>query len=319
MPTTATAGPDLPSTLGGSGWVPRGGTHAGDLGAIWAPYRVRSSSAPLTAVLLAEPGEEMDYPEDPSDWLMYARPDRARIHAQAYALAAAYEAAGVRAHLVRPRALEGGRTPTPNHVFCCDLFFMTPEGAVLARMAAKQRAGEERGAAEMLARLGVPILMTPRGDATFEGADATWLDERTVLVGVGKRTNMAAVEQIRRVVDADVIAAEVGQGVQHLLGVVNPVDEKSACVLTRHMTPSLREALRGWRLIELESDEETEDRRAMNFVTLGPRKILMPAHCPRTRERYEREGIACIEVEVSEYIKAAGAIGCLTGVLGRAA
>jgi N-dimethylarginine dimethylaminohydrolase len=312
MATTATPGPEIPSTLGGSGWVPRGGTHAGDIGTIWAPYGSRSSWAPLTGVLLAEPGEEMDYREDPSDWLMYARPDRARIHAQAYALAAAYEAAGVRAHLVRP-----SRTPTPNHVFCCDLFFMTPEGAVLARMAAKQRAGEERGAAEMLARIGVPILMTPRGDATFEGADATWLDAKTVLVGVGKRTNMAAVEQLRRVVDADVVAAEIGQGVQHLLGVVNPVDERFACVLTKHMTPSLRQALAGWQLLELDSDEETEDRRAMNFVTLGPRKILMPANCPRTRERYERAGIACFEVEVGEYIKAAGAIGCLTGVLGR--
>ncbi|MFZ5480230.1 MAG: dimethylarginine dimethylaminohydrolase family protein [Myxococcota bacterium] len=316
MSSTPKAGPELPATLGGGGWLPRAATHAADIGPIWAPYGVRSCFSPLRAVLLAEPGEEMDYREDPNDWLMYERPDRARIHAQAYALAAAFEANGVRAHLMRP-----SRTPTPNHVFCCDLFFMTPEGAVLARMAAKQRAGEERGVAELLARVGVPILMTPRGGATFEGADATWLDAKTVLVGVGKRTNVEAVEQLRPLIEAmgaRVVTAEIGGRVQHLLGVINPVDEGVCCVLTRHVTPSLREALKGWRLVEIESDEETEDRRGMNFVTLGPRKILMPAGCPRTRERYEREGITCVEVDVSEYVKAAGAIGCLTGVLSRA-
>jgi N-dimethylarginine dimethylaminohydrolase len=43
----------------------------------------------------------------------------------------------------------------------------------------------------------------------------------------------------------------------------------------------------------------------------------MPARCPRTRAIYEAHGIECFEVDVSEYIKAAGALGCLTGILRR--
>jgi N-dimethylarginine dimethylaminohydrolase len=282
---------------------------------VWAPFAVRSHVAPLRDVLLAVPGVEQEYPEDPGEWLMLERPDRAALTAQTEALISFYRSQGVTPHLSRP-----ARTPTPNHLFQCDLFFMTPEGAVLARMAARQRAGEERGTAEALARLGVPILLTPRGDATFEGADALWLDEQTVLIGTGKRTNDAAVRQIAPLLaemGVRVVPVEVGAGVQHLLGVVNLVTPDLACVLAAHLTPSLRDALRGVRLLELDSDGETEDRRAMNFVTLAPGRIVMPAHCPRTRARYEAAGIEAFEVDVSEYIKAAGALGCLTGILAR--
>ena len=308
-------GSDAPSTLGGPGWQPRALAHAEEIATLWGPCGVRSHVAPLKDVLLAIPGDEMSYPEPPGDWLMLERPDLPTLKAQADALADAYEQNGVRAWRFRP-----SQKPPPNHLFYCDLFFMTPEGAILARMAARQRAGEERVAAEALARVGVPILLTPRGHATFEGADAMWIDAHTVLIGVGRRTNGEVVAQITPLLHAmgvEVRVAEVGPGVQHLLGVVNPFDESQACVLAAHMTPSLRAALKGWRLVELPSDEETEINRAMNYVPLEPRKILMPARCPRTRERYEAVGIECVEVEVSEYVKAAGAIGCATGIVRR--
>jgi len=314
MHPTPKAGPDLPSTLGGAGWEPRAARHADEIGTIWAPFAVNSHTDRLRDVLLAQPGDEQDYAEPPGAWLMLDRPHLPTLLAQTAALADFYRSQGVTPHLFRPAS------PRPNHLFQCDLFFMTPQGAILARMAARQRAGEERGTAEALARLGVPILLTPRGEALFEGADAMWLDPETVLIGVGKRTNDAAVAQITPVL-ADmgvrVRTAQVGAGVQHLLGVVNPVRPGLAAVLSEHATPSLRDALAGWRLIELPSDDETEGNRAMNFVPLRPNAIVMPTRCPRTRAVYEAHGIACYEVEVSEYIKAAGALGCLTGILNR--
>jgi len=43
----------------------------------------------------------------------------------------------------------------------------------------------------------------------------------------------------------------------------------------------------------------------------------MPAGCPRTRPVYQAAGIECVEVEIGELRKAAGGMGCLTGVLSR--
>jgi N-dimethylarginine dimethylaminohydrolase len=56
---------------------------------------------------------------------------------------------------------------------------------------------------------------------------------------------------------------------------------------------------------------------ALNFVTLRPRRVLMPANCPKTSSVYKANGTNCIEVDISEFIKAAGGIGCLTGILKR--
>jgi N-dimethylarginine dimethylaminohydrolase len=56
---------------------------------------------------------------------------------------------------------------------------------------------------------------------------------------------------------------------------------------------------------------------ALNFVTLGPQKILMAANCPRTQAMYKAEGIECVTVEIDELAKAAGGMGCLTGILKR--
>jgi N-dimethylarginine dimethylaminohydrolase len=111
---------------------------------------------------------------------------------------------------------------------------------------------------------------------------------------------------------------ELGAGVQHLLGSFNPIDERMAVVLRPAVTDSLRAALQGWELLELGLDEETGERRAMNFVTLAPRRVLMPSQSPRTREALEKRGVACFEADISEYLKADGGIGCATGIVRRA-
>ena len=74
---------------------------------------------------------------------------------------------------------------------------------------------------------------------------------------------------------------------------------------------------RGYRVAWLPDLTEVEQRKAFNIVTLGPRKILMPAGCPIIQSFFEEFEIECITVDVHELVKAAGAIGCLTGVLDR--
>jgi arginine deiminase len=43
----------------------------------------------------------------------------------------------------------------------------------------------------------------------------------------------------------------------------------------------------------------------------------MPAGNPVTQALYQEAGISCHTVEVDELLKAAGGIGCLTGILER--
>ena len=305
------------STLMGPGWRPRAASHAEEIvrGHPWAPFSVRSGVSRLRAVLLTWPGEELAFPDEPADWLMASRPDLGLMRRQAEEIAAFYEAHGASVHWIRPRA-----PAPPNLVFACDLAFMTPEGAVLSRMAAQQRAGEERLAALALAEAGVPILATPRGNATLEGADAMWVRPDLVLVGLGNRTNEEGFRTLGRVLaDQGVrcVGVTLPRSVQHLLGSVNPLDDGLA--VAYDATPSMRAALAeaGVRTLDFVDTAEVVTGRALNFVTLAPREIVMPAGNPVTRRRLEAEGVRCHELDVSEYIRAEGALGCLTGILSR--
>jgi len=311
--------PELPATYGGTGWQPRTASLPEDLaqGKLWRHCGVSAEWEPLREVVLHWPGEELNFSGPPDQQLMLARPDLDLLRRQTEGLAAIYQREGVTVQLSSLSEL-----PPPNFLFQRDLFWATPEGLVLARPAAQQRAGEERCMAQILAKLAAPVLFHPFGTATFEGADALWLDPATVLIGSGVRTNREAVTQLRGLLagmGVEVLEVVLPGGVQHLLGVVNFVDRDLAVVNGGKVTPQLTELLtaREIRQIILPPDAELTTGLGMNFVTLSPRRLLMPAGCPGIRARYRQEGLEVMEAEISEYRKAAGGLGCLTGILHR--
>jgi len=310
---------DQTATYGGPGWSTRPAAHADDVaaGALWRRCGVCSEVDPLRQVVIAAPGPELDYPEEADYWLMLERPDLALLTRQLDGLAERYRAEGVTVHRARPAV-----DPPPNFLFQRDLFFATPEGVVLSRPASPRRAGEARAAAEVLAALGVPILMTPRGGALFEGADALWVSEREVLVGLGVRTNRAAFDQLAGLLaDMGVTATAlpVPPATQHLLGALDFVDRDLVVSREDRFTEPLADAMRarGIEALVVPAVAEVTRGGGANFVTLGPRRLLMPAGCPETRRRYEGAGIAVVEAPLSEPLKAAGGAGCLTGILER--
>jgi arginine deiminase len=309
----------LEAAFGGEGWIPRARTLREEVGDLWAPCGLSVEWGRLRSVLLHRPGPELDRVHDPSAALMLDRPDPLRVREQHRALEAAYREAGVEVHLVAP---PDDTAVPPNLMFAADLFFMTPEGAILARPASAARAGEERWVQRRLAHLGVPILRAVGGDGTFEGADAMWLDPATVLLGQGLRTNQSGADQVAGVLEAlgvQVVRTELPRGTMHLMGQLRIVDRDLALywkgLLDQAALNALEEA--GYGTLPFPDPAEARDGFAHNFVTLAPREILMPAGCRRSREAYEKKGIGCRTVEVGEIARAAGGIGCLTGVVWR--
>jgi N-dimethylarginine dimethylaminohydrolase len=284
---------------------------------VWADCGCSSEVDQLRAVLLMRPPDSLAAVRDARASLMVDTVDLGLMRAQTAAIVAAYEEHGVQVHVIEPAA-----DSSPNVVFARDLFFMTPGGAVVARMAATQRAGEEPVVMRALAELKVPVERTVTGTATFEGADALWLDRQTVVVGIGFRTNQAGARVVGsalREYDVATVEVPVGTGVQHLQGSVAFLDHRVAAVRTSAASEELRQVLRDrdYRLIELASDDELLTARGMNLVALAPGRVLMPVGAPRIREQFEAAGVRTHVVEVGEYVKAAGALGCLTGILRR--
>jgi len=305
------------AAYGGEGWQPRKTSTRDEIGDLWAACGQNSEWAPLKAVLLHRPGEELAAGDDPDALQLLAPVDLTRLQAQHDAMARAYRDAGVVVHYVDPDG-----TPPPNLMFVADLMLLTPEGAVLARPASSVRAGEERFIARRLADIGIPILRSVHGRATFEGADAMWIAPDAVLVADGLRTNLDGREQVAATLaEMGVEAIPVGlpYGAMHLMGTLRIADRDLAIAWPGRVPFAAVRALRerGFTVKFIPDEREAVQGFALNFVTLGPRKILMPAGNATTQAFYESLGIECLTVQVDELTKAAGAIGCLTGVLKR--
>ena len=288
-----------------------------EIGRFWERCGIKNEWSSLKSVLLHRPGAELHNGAHPNDIQMLAKPDPQPAADQHNALSRAFTEKGVRVFYLDPL-----QSVTANQMFVADLMLMTPEGAIVARPASTVRAGEERWVARKLAELGIPILRTISGRGVFEGADAAWLDRGTVLLGLGLRTNADGARQVASIladIGAAVIQTELPRGSMHLMGILRFADRDLALAWPHRLAPSAIEVLkkRGFEVAFIPDEKEARSGFALNFVTLGPRRILMPAGNPATRAFYESLGIDCCEVDLSELIKAAGAVGCLTGILER--
>jgi N-dimethylarginine dimethylaminohydrolase len=159
-----------------------------------------------------------------------------------------------------------------------------------------------------------------------EGGDVVWLDDHTIAVGHGYRTNDAGILQLRGILD-DVIDELIvvplphwrGPGdVLHLMSLVSPVDRNLAVVYSPLLPVGFRQRLlsHGCELVEV-PDEEFETM-GTNVLALGPRDCLMLAGNPRTRDALERAGARVREYAGQEIsVKGAGGPTCLTRPLAR--
>ena len=206
-------------------------------------------------------------------------------------------------------------------VYVHDPVIVTDRGAILCSMGKPQRQGEPAAIGEYLPRIGVPILGRISGAGTLEGGDVVWIDERTLAVGRGYRTNAEGIRQLQQFTAGfvdDVVAVPLPHwrgpsDVLHLMSFLSPIDDGLSLVYSPLMPVPFREWLlaRGIKLLEV-PDEEFESM-ACNVLTVAPRHCIMLDGNPRTRKLLEAEGVE-VRVFRGDEICAKGAGGptCLT-------
>jgi dimethylargininase len=211
-------------------------------------------------------------------------------------------------------------------VYVHDPAAVTEAGAVLLRPGKETRRAEVEAIERDLSAAGIGILARLEAPATAEGGDMLWLDDDTLVVGRGYRTNDAGVGALRDALPhVDVIAVDLPHyhgrdEVMHLLSLISPLDNDLAVVYLPLMPVRLVELLES-RAIELVHvpDEEFETM-ACNVLALGPRRALALAGNPETRRRLEAAGVDAVVYEGDELSrKGDGGPTCLTRALVREA
>jgi dimethylargininase len=271
-------------------------------------------TAPLRRVLVRRPGEVGRWRE--FGWR--SAPDPARIVDEHKGFVAALESAGVEVVVGAPldSALDA--------IYVHDPAALTSGGAILLRPGKKLRQVEVEAIEGDFAAAGVGVIARLEAPATAEGGDMLWLDDRTLVVGRGYRTNDAGIEALRGALpNVDVIAVDLPHyhgrdEVMHMLSLISPLADDLAVVYLPLMPVRLLELLeaRGVDFVEV-PDEEFESM-ACNVLALGPRRALTLDGNPETRRRLEAAGVEVI-VYAGEDLSRKGDGGptCLTRPLVR--
>ena len=276
-----------------------------------ARYGSQSMTGRLERVLVRPP-----LAEDAGHWRAFgwrAAPDHSAAAEEHELLCGILEAAG--AEVVVSRHDPGN----PDAIYVYDPVLVGADGAVLLRPGKEGRRSEPPAIAESLAAADVPIAAELADPVFVEGGDTVWLDEHTLLVGIGYRTNPAAVPALADAfAGVNVIAFDLphwnGRGeVMHLMSFISPLDTDLALVYPRIAPVRLLELLaeRGIAVVEV-PDEEFETQ-GPNVLALGPRHVLALDGNPETRRRMERAGVHVVVYRGEEISKKGdGGPTCLT-------
>jgi N-dimethylarginine dimethylaminohydrolase len=152
-----------------------------------------------------------------------------------------------------------------------------------------------------------------------------WLDEHTLMAGVGYRTNQEGLRQLSNlmgksveILNFDMPHYKGKSDVFHLMSCLSPLDKDLAVVYLPLMAARQVECLaqRGIKFVEVPQNEF--DSMGCNVLALGPRHGLMVDGNPETKRRMEAAGVKVEVYEGSEISRRGeGGPTCLTRPLVR--
>ncbi|HEX4628920.1 MAG TPA: arginine deiminase family protein [Gemmatimonadales bacterium] len=207
-----------------------------------------------------------------------------------------------------------------------DAAVVCDRGVILCNMGKPARRGEPDALDAAFGALDLPILGRISNPGRLEGGDVLWIDERTLAVGRGYRTNDEGIRQLQALLgdaidELVVVPLPHWRGpsdVFHLMSLASPLDRDLCLVYAPLMPVPFRETLlaRGIELVEVPDAEFPT--LGCNVLALAPRRVAAVAGNPGTRSRLERVGVEVREFPGREIcLKGGGGPTCLTRPLWR--
>jgi arginine deiminase len=289
-------------------------------------YGCQSMYAPMRRLVLKHPREAfVDQENIEAQWrnLVYlSAPDFDRAVAEYDRFAALLARFDFEIHFAPLDAATG-----LDSIYMHDPLVISNRGAILGMSGKEARIPEAEAAAGYLRALEVPILGRITGSGKLEGGDILWVDERTLAVGQGFRTNAEGLRQLAGLLGDlvdEVIPVPLPywtgpRDCLHLMSFISIVDRNLAVVYSRLMPVPFREWLldRDFQLVEVPDEEYAT--MACNVLAVAPRQCVMLSGNPITKKRLEQAGAQVWTYEGKDIcIKGAGGPTCLTRPILRA-
>jgi dimethylargininase len=189
----------------------------------------------------------------------------------------------------------------PDSVFIEDTAVILDEVAILSRPGSLSRRPETATISRMLAP--VRQIINIRHPGTLEGGDVLRVG-KALYIGLSKRTNAEGIEQVKASLApfGYTVQAVPFQGCLHLKAAVSLVADGVLLLNPKWVD---KQHFAGFEFIEV---DESEPLGANALRTGGG--VIYPTSYPETRKRLNERGIYVEAVDLSELIKAEGAVTC---------
>ena len=187
----------------------------------------------------------------------------------------------------------------PDAIYAYDPTLVLDDGVILLRPGKAARRAEPAALGSDFEGAGVPVVAALEPPAVAEGGDLVFLDDETLLAGVGYRTNDEGVAQLAAllasrgisVVPFDLPHLHGPAECVHLMSFLSPLDEDLVVGYVPMMPVRLVQLLARRGIAIIEVPEEEFPTLGPNVLALGPRIALALEGNPETRRRMEEAGV----------------------------
>jgi dimethylargininase len=185
----------------------------------------------------------------------------------------------------------------PDAIYVFDPAIVSDSGAIVLRPGKAGRLMEADAIAADFEHAGVPIAARLEAPASADGGDTIWLDESTLLVGRGYRTNDDGIHALQAALPGvDVLAFDLphlhgSEVVLHLLSLLSPLDDDLVVAYLPLLPVRLVQLLEDREIRIVEVPGEEFETMGPNVLALAPRVALALEGNEETRKRLERAGV----------------------------
>ena len=206
-------------------------------------------------------------------------------------------------------------------IYTHDAGIATSEGMIICNMGKEIRKNEPMALKNFLIENNLPIIGEIKDPAIIEGGDIIWINERTVAVGEGYRTNKKGIQQLRDILGNqvdDIIPVPLPhwlgpENCLHLMSNVSPIDHNLFLIYPKLLPVKFIKFLKSQNIKLIKVPDKEYESMACNVLPLAPKKCIMMSGNPITKTLLESNNVEVFTYDGSEVsLKGAGGPTCLT-------
>ena len=221
-----------------------------------------------------------------------------------------------------------------NEELCDSIFTHDPslvlnEGAIVLNMGKRLRKSETLAHRKLYDSLGIPIIGNIINEGTVEGGDCLWINDVTLLVGEGYRTNKAGIDQLDEIlklyniqlIPIPLPGSRNKASCFHLMSIISMLDHDLAIGCRSLLPIDLITVLKnnGIKLINMPEDEFFKSSTlGVNILALSPRNLVAMEGCTKTLDLLSNAGCTLSLFQGKDLcIRSEGGPTCLTRAIWR--